>query len=164
MKHSCPWRRKGLPAGRSQGRDLLRLEDGFVMEILNPPDENPVFTSSPDNNHSLAIRLIYGTTEFLFARDLEEEALEYLVDKDLVRQVTVFKFPSWEQDRFLCSISGFASAGSGGSFRWPQQFWSPGARGHQLLGGNQYLSIGTDRTEQLRFFFRWRKNKGGKIS
>ncbi|MGI6552108.1 MAG: DNA internalization-related competence protein ComEC/Rec2 [Bacillota bacterium] len=85
--------KKGCRLVEVKAGDLLRLEDGLVMEILNPPDENPVFTSSPDNNHSLAIRLIYGTTEFLFAGDLEEEALEYLVDKDLVRQVTVFKFP-----------------------------------------------------------------------
>ena len=60
----------------------MELEPGVTVEVLNPPqspkDQGQVWPVQDRNNQSVALRLVYGRSAFLFAADIEAEAEELL--------------------------------------------------------------------------------------
>ena len=60
----------------------MELEPGVTVEALNPPqslkDRGRAWPVQDRNNQSVALRLVYGRSAFLFAADIEAEAEELL--------------------------------------------------------------------------------------
>ena len=56
----------------------MELEQGVTVDALNPPAAGRVWPEQDRNNPSVALRLVYGQSAFLFTADIEEEAEDLL--------------------------------------------------------------------------------------
>ena len=56
----------------------MELERGVTVDTLNPPGEGRAWPEQDRNNPSVALRLVYGQSAFLFTADIEEEAEDLL--------------------------------------------------------------------------------------
>ena len=66
-----------------------QLADDISMEILyNHYYENK---SSHENNYSVCLQFVHGTRKFIFTGDLEEDGEQYLVQKNELGQVELYK-------------------------------------------------------------------------
>ena len=69
----------------------IQLDHGLLLEVLYPPEELLVGTSSDLNNSSVVTRLVYGETSFLLAGDIQWDAESYLLRRSLHLDSTVLK-------------------------------------------------------------------------
>ncbi len=63
---------------------IIRVEDGVDIAVLNPPSRPHRFRRSPDNNGSIVLMVRYGERRILLMGDAEEEA-ELLMLRDGVK-------------------------------------------------------------------------------
>ncbi len=69
----------------------IQLDHGLLLEVLYPPEELLVGTSSDLNNSSVVTRLVYGETSFLLAGDIQWDAENYLLRRSHHLDSTVLK-------------------------------------------------------------------------
>ncbi len=74
----------------SQGQ-VVTLDAGITLEVLNPPQPLMIGTPSDVNNNSTVLRLSYGQVSFLLAGDLELEGELSLLDQGVDVRSTVLK-------------------------------------------------------------------------
>lgn len=84
---------KRVPVREVMAGDRLILERGMEIRVWNPPGRSPVFTSAPDNNHSLVLQIKYGTAGIWLTGDIEVEGLQRLLRQGHFGPVHVFKAP-----------------------------------------------------------------------
>ena len=72
-------RRRGIPLVVSRRGQRINLGGGARLEMLGPPPR-VLEGHSPENNHSVVLRLVYGQARILLTGDAEAEA-----EADLVR-------------------------------------------------------------------------------
>jgi len=66
-------RRRGVPLVVPRRGQVITLGGGARLEILGPPPR-VLGGHSPENNHSVVLRLVYGRARLLFTGDAESEA------------------------------------------------------------------------------------------
>jgi competence protein ComEC len=82
----APGYRRALETARRRGAQIVTLargqrlvfRDGVRAEVLNPPSDL-LSDPSSDNENSLALRIVYGETEFLLTGDAGSEAEEAML-------------------------------------------------------------------------------------
>lgn len=62
---------KGVPVNTPYAGDLIEVDPAIRLFVVGPEKDGPAF-SNP-NNHSLAVKLVYGETTILFSGDAETE-------------------------------------------------------------------------------------------
>jgi len=70
----------GAPIHQAVAGEVITIEDGLTLEVLNPPAGAPVSDEQHDNDNSVALRLIYGDFSLLLTGDAGEEA-----ERDMLR-------------------------------------------------------------------------------
>jgi competence protein ComEC len=65
-----------VPIQRAWAGDTLSLDAGVYMQVLSPLKE--AFPGVSDNDASIVLRLVYGTTRILFTGDIETSAEHWL--------------------------------------------------------------------------------------
>ena len=75
----------------AQAGQAITFDDGVVLQILSPPQQLPVGTTSDVDNASIALRLTYGERSFLLAGDMFMEAERCLLSTDLPLDSDVLK-------------------------------------------------------------------------
>lgn len=96
------WRKlltdEGVERSVLYGGQQLRTGDGVVIDVLNPPAEQPKWTPDILNNGSLVLRVSYGEVSFLLTGDIQHEAEEQLVANGGSLRSTVYKAPHHGSD------------------------------------------------------------------
>lgn len=73
--------------------DVLNLDSAIELRVLHPPEQLLRGTQSDVNNNSLVLELCYGEKGILFTGDIEESAVDYLLEKEKISQKSVLKVP-----------------------------------------------------------------------
>jgi len=76
-----------VPRRLAHAGQRIELDDHVVLQILSPL--RPALAG--DNNHSMAIKLIYGNTSFLFTGDMEKEEENQLLRRGINLRCTILK-------------------------------------------------------------------------
>jgi len=82
-------RKKKIPEMILSRDDMLEFEKAFV-EILYPEKDESEFAVS-DNNHSLVLRISFGTKKFVLTGDIEKETEAFLIKNPSYLQADVVK-------------------------------------------------------------------------
>lgn len=85
-------RAREIPWAEAGRGDTLRLDPSVRFRFLHPTSAGS-HTPSDGNNRSLVTYLQYGDSSFLFAGDIEADAMADLVDSGFVPASTVFQVP-----------------------------------------------------------------------
>jgi competence protein ComEC len=85
-------RRKHQVIPVSEGYQV-RLEEGVIFEVLNPPPRPFRGSSADRNNNGVVLRLVHGEVSFLLAADIHAQAENYLVGNAATLDSTVLKVP-----------------------------------------------------------------------
>ena len=83
--------RKNIPAMTLSRGDVLTFGDAKV-EILYPESDNTSEAAS-ENNHSIVLRISYGTKKFLLTGDIERETENLLLQNPSSLQADIVKVP-----------------------------------------------------------------------
>jgi len=68
------------PIHQAVAGEVIAIENGLTLEILNPPAGAPVSDEQHDNDNSVVVRLVYGDFSLLLTGDTGEEA-----ERDMLR-------------------------------------------------------------------------------
>ncbi|HQU83846.1 MAG TPA: ComEC/Rec2 family competence protein, partial [Pyrinomonadaceae bacterium] len=82
-------KKRNIPMITLSRGDVLEFEKAFV-EILYPEKDESEFAVS-DNNHSLVLRISFGSKKFLFTGDIEKETENFLSKNPSLLQSNVIK-------------------------------------------------------------------------
>ncbi len=92
---AAAWRaaveREGATTFQASQGQVVTLEEGITLEVLNPPQPLMGGTLSDVNNNSTVLRLRYGRVSFLLTGDLELEGELSLLDRGVDVRSTVLK-------------------------------------------------------------------------
>lgn len=80
---------KNIPIQLLTGKQKIVVEEDVMIEVFHP-EEGILFTG---NNRSLVFRLSYRNNSWLFAGDIEKEALAQLHSKDVSLHADILKIP-----------------------------------------------------------------------
>lgn len=95
---------KGYSITKAKAGDIIFEEDGLSMNILAPSE----VSGSNLNNYSVANRLIFGNTAFVFTGDAEQKSEKNMVESGYELEADVLKVGHHGGD--TSSISSFLSA------------------------------------------------------
>lgn len=85
--------RERLLVSKKVGDGDALIINRATIKVLNPPKGYSATNDMAANNGSLALKMTYGYTSFLFTGDIEKEAEEYLLSKGSGLKSTVLKVP-----------------------------------------------------------------------
>ena len=83
--------RKHIDPVEVSAGQVLEVESGVTLEVLNPAAVPFVGTGADRNNNAVVLRLVYGSVSFLLASDIEAFTENYLVRTSFVLESTVLK-------------------------------------------------------------------------
>ena len=153
--------RRRLPpstACRRMFRGHVENIDGVKIEILNPPQADPI-VSKILNDQSLVFRISYGQTEFLLTGDISKKVEKELVQSSYLLQSDVLKSPhhgsdSSSSEEFLTAIAPrflILTVGAGNRYNLPDpevidRYQEIGAKIYRtdLMGAVEISSDGQD--------------------
>jgi competence protein ComEC len=150
----APGYRRALETARRRGAQIVTLargqrlvfRDGVRAEVLNPPADLLSLPQS-DNENSLALRLVYGDTEFLLPGDAGSEAEEQMLRSGADLRADVLKLGhhgsrTATSERFLEAVRPQAAIVSAG----PRNLYGhPHAETMRRLESRQIAVFRTDR-------------------
>ena len=89
------WRKgvaeEGAEVTQAQRGQVIVLDDGVFIQVLNPPDTLLQGTSSDEHNASVVMRLVYGEVSFLLTGDVFSEVEASLVSSSAPLDSDVLK-------------------------------------------------------------------------
>ncbi len=80
---------KGIPVRELTAGQVLHLEEDLTLEVLHPKGDD----GSYGNDHSLVLRLVYGSCSWLLTGDIENKGLEQLLRRSATLEVNLLKLP-----------------------------------------------------------------------
>jgi competence protein ComEC len=81
----------GTPIHQAVAGEVIAIEDGVTLQILNPPSGALASDEQHDNDQSVALRLSYGDFSLLLTGDAGEEAERDMLDSGRNLSSLVFK-------------------------------------------------------------------------
>jgi len=84
---------------------------GVLLEVLHPPQPFLRGTKRDENNNGIVLKLTYGETEILFTADIQEDAIQNLIETKQSLQADILKMPHHggdlgeEAEQFLKAVS-----------------------------------------------------------
>ncbi len=82
---------KGIPLLGLQARQEIMLEKGLQIKVLHPGGQT--FIKNNNNNQSIVLSLSYGKFTALLTGDIEEEAMQAIVEKGSLSAASLVKVP-----------------------------------------------------------------------
>ena len=83
--------RKHIDPVEVSAGQVLEVEPGVTLEVLNPAAVPFVGSGADRNNNAVVLRLVYGSVSFLLASDIEAFTEDYLVRTSFVLESIVLK-------------------------------------------------------------------------
>jgi beta-lactamase superfamily II metal-dependent hydrolase len=92
---------RAIPYRKAEAAIQIRLGDDLVLDVLHPPAQLLINTSSDTSNNSLVLRLEYGHFAMALTGDVQWEAEELLLASGQALDSLVLKVPHHGADRSL---------------------------------------------------------------
>jgi competence protein ComEC len=92
---------RAIPYRKAEAGMRITLGGGMVLDVLHPPAELMINTSSDSNNNSVILRLEYGRFSALLTGDVQWEAEELLLASGQALDSLVLKVPHHGADTSL---------------------------------------------------------------